>query len=542
MHFPSGSMSTYVLFGSPLRECTRRKLIMKHRLFSILVLIVVFALGVATVQGSGALPSSGWWTKVTVQSLADATAINLTAYDGSNPAGITAGQGTLNNGWASVFTPASLPASFAGSGVVSASGPVQAIEEVTNRQSSGFGIAGGQARAIFQGISNPDTILYFPVAKLNWFGQDTIFYLQNAGSNPTTIEAVFFMGSAAAGTFHVYTATTPSVPPNQMVVVSPADARDSLGQSIPTTAAQGASNNTTMRNIGGMRATASEKLAGSYAEYSRGSITSLNATRALTSGDVETGAFAPSAKMFWYNRFTGFSIMNVDTQPINITVTFVGTSQYSGGNCVTLGHPYVDQKTNIQPMQVGLFLQYPGYTNVPRYCMMTAQISATGSFVAVINENNVSGATAGSVYYAAPNNSATTSSTNKLAFPHFVDQFNDAGVVMDGAAVIQNIDPANPATNVVATFYCYTAGNPATSWTAVSKPLTITVGNSFMFWRPQSYAPNKAQMATQFAATNALCSILVTGDQGDKLVGAYNEVSRTTGQADDENYEAFNLP
>jgi hypothetical protein len=397
--------------------------------------------------------------------------------------------------------------------------------------------SGGKARGITQGMSVPSTSLTFPVAKLNWYTQDTIFYIQNAGNSAATATAVFYMGNSAVGTNAIYTYTTPSVNPGQMVVISPADARDSLNNPIPTvpSGGNGVNDGTKRANLGGALITSSQPLAGAYAEYYRGNVNSVNMTRALITSDRGTKAYAPNVKRWWYSRWTGIAVQNVDTVPITVTASLVGTGQYAGSTC--LGGSYTDTLSNIPPGQSSNFLFYnaAGYTNLPNYCLAAATLNGTGQFVAVANENNIPGTPAGgSVYYIMSDGSATTN----LAAPWFVDQRTSNGVQFDGGLLIQNVD-AITATNVIATFYnCSTPGTASTPFTATSKSLTISPGGSFLFWRPYSYLPVKNQMASLFQYNNVECGVLVTGDR--RLVGMYNEVSVAAGAADDASFELFN--
>ena len=122
---------------------------------------------------------------------------------------------------------------------------------VTNRESGGLGVAGGQAAAQYQGIDGVavDTTLYFPMAKNNRYGKTTSFYIQNAGSTAATATCVFTMDDS-----NTYNYTTPSIGPGQMVVVTPADAL------VPATG-------TNRNNIGSLKVTSSQPLAGVVMEY-----------------------------------------------------------------------------------------------------------------------------------------------------------------------------------------------------------------------------------------------------------------------------------
>ncbi len=173
-----------------------------------------------------------------------------------------------------------MPDGFNGSAVVSADQPIKAIVNVTNRESGGLGVAGGQAAAQYQGIDGVavDTTLYFPMAKNNRYGKTTSFYIQNAGSTAATATCVFTMDDSTP-----YNYTTPPIGPGQMVVVTPADAL------VPATG-------TNRNNIGSLKVTSSQPLAGVVMEYNTGEspATLLQGTRGFTANDFDTAVFAPT--------------------------------------------------------------------------------------------------------------------------------------------------------------------------------------------------------------------------------------------------------
>lgn len=478
------------------------------------VVIASLVVGLALVVSSAAfatgnLPASGWWTGEQVQNVGTITGtITITAYDtASSSQYVTSTQ--VGSGSAFTFLPssfASMPSGFTGSAIVSSDQPIKAIVNVTNQQSGSLGVAGGKAAAQYQGTENPATTLYFPLAKNNRFGKTTIFFVQNAGSSSATATAVFKMDSGSTFTF-----TTPAIGPGQMTAIVPSDA------GVPTSPSDG-----TRVNIGSMSITSAQALAGTVMEYTEGETvaTVLKGTRGFTSADFDTKAYAPVAKHNRFNRFTGIQVQNVGGSPIDITINYVGTSS----TCV--GQTFSDTATGVAAGASRTFVQQVGSTNLPSNCTASATISATGNFVAIINEDNTgTGTPAGITYSALADGQATT----KVSVPLFKDQ----RFGFSSGLQIQNVGVAT-ATNVVATFACRV--NATTTFTAVSNPQTIAVGGAKLFYKP-SGAPS--DFSTPFAQSGVNCSVTVTGDQN--LVAIINETPDTAGALDDNNYEAFNL-
>jgi hypothetical protein len=488
----------------------------KKLTISIFAGIILAGVIMTAALASGSLPGSGWWTTEVVQNVGASTAnVSVTAYSSSSASTYITTTSVISS-WATTVLPSDfsgMPSGFNGSAVVSADQPIVGLGYITNRQSGSFGVAGGKGIVRYQGMSSPASTLYFPVIKHNWFNLTSLFYLQNTGVSSVTATAVFVTGLSTPTS---YTYTTPLIGPNKMVVVSPADA------GVPT----GPSDVNTRVNIGSLTVTSSGMLAGMYIDYKTTENPSLaiNGTRALTPTDIDVKAYNPAVKNNWAGRYSGIPILNVDSVPITVSVKYVGTN----GACA--GSVYTDTVNNLKPKSQFSVVLQTGLTNVPDTCLAAATLTGTGNFVALGNEANTSSSpSAGSAVYALPDNSKTT----KVAVPVFMDDRLDA---FRSGLQIQNAG-SSTATNVVAKFYCYGNGTSNTPFTATSKPLTITPGSTFLFYRP--FATQASSFATPFAYGNALCSVIVTGDQ--PLLALVNEVAVTSGAFDDAKWEGFNL-
>lgn len=477
---------------------------------SILVLGLLIA-GVASAQTG--LPGSGWWSGEQVQNVGTGTAtIQIVAYD-SQTTNTYSESKSVAAGSAYTFTPindfASMPAGFQGSAVISSDQPIKAITNVTNQPAGSLGTTGGKAAAQYQGTDQNSVAntLYFPLAKGDHFGKTTSFYIQNAGSaNATNIVATFTMRN---GNVHTY--NLPTLGANRMAVFTVQD----------SATYNPSSNNA---RVGSLVVTGDQPLAGVVMEHdtTANPAVVLNSTRGFTSGDFDTKAYAPVVKNSRFGRFTGLQVQNTSGGPINITVNYTG----SGGSCK--GLTYSDQANSVANGSSATFVHLSGSTNLPANCTASATITATGSFVAIVNEQETVGSPkAGTTYSAMSDGAATT----KVSIPLFKDGRFGATTGLQ----IQNVGNA-AATNWSATFTC-TGG---ASFTAVSDPAktgAIQPGAAFLFYKPSS--ANLFTAGQPFTSSNVNCAVTITSNQ--PIVAIANEAPTTPGTIDDNNYEGFNL-
>lgn len=476
----------------------------------------------ALASGSAAIPGGGWWSGEQVQNVGSVSGdITVTAYDSASSSTYSSTK-TIAAGASATFLPADfsgMPSGFIGSAIVSASVPIQAITNVTNRLAGSYGVSGGLAAGQYQGMTAGDTTLYFPLAKNNLYNKTTTFYIQNAGSSAATALATFHFGGSP------YTFTTPSIAPGAMVAVVPADAG----------APSGTSGN------GSLVVTSSQPMAGVVmeAKTSENPATLLQATRGFTTADAGTVAYAPIIKNNLYGRFTGLQVQNVSGGPVNITVAY--TTSCGGG-------PYSDSATGVASLSSATFVHLTGQTNLPDGCLASATVTGTGNIVAIVSESYTAaflsanpGRSQESTTYSAFPNAAKTA---KLSAPLFKENAYGKGTGLQ----VMNVG-SSTATNVVLAFT-----GPTGTYT--SMPQTITAGNSLTFVDVRNKAPsfwNGTAMTpaalggcpanTTGCGTNGVFGVVVTADQ--PIVAIANESTYPFGapliSQDKSNYECFNL-
>jgi hypothetical protein len=491
---------------------------MSRKLVTVISIVVLASMVLSSSAMAQSLPGTGWWSGTQVQNVGSSQAtVQVLLYDSASTAQFPSSDILIDPGAATTFTPnsfAGLTAGFQGSGIVSSNQPVKAITNVTNQLSGGLGTTGGKAAAQYQGTEATATTIYFPLTKNNRFGETTAYYIQNAGTSAATAQVVFKMDNGS-----VFTHTTPPIGVGQMVVVVPDDA------GVPDTPS-----NATRVNVGSATVTSAQPLAGTVLEYREGEnpATVLKGTRALTGADFDSKAFAPVAKNNRFGRFTGIQVLNVSGSPINVTIDYVGSA---ANNPACLNQTFQDTATGIAPGTSKTFVNLTGQSNLAANCTAAATISATGNFVAIVNESNMTGGTAaGTAYFALPNNSKTT----KVSAPLFKDRRFSFSTGLQ----IQNVGSAT-ATNVVATFVCKGNNGSNTPFTAISNPRTIPAGGAYLFIKPSTMPAGTFTGGNPFSLQGANCGVTVTGDQ--PLVSILNESPDTAGALDDNNYEGFNL-
>lgn len=488
---------------------------------SLLAVLVLTLVATTLASAQSTLPGSGWWSGQQVQNVGTANAtIEIVAYEKDNPSNTYSDSQSVAQGDAYTFTPftglTNLPDGFMGSAVVSADQPIKAIVNVTNLKAGSVGVDGGTAAAQYQGIdgSAVGTTVYFPLAKGDYYGATTTYYVQNAGSTAATVTADFTMRTGAT-----YQYTTPSLEPNQMAVFSIYDD--------PSYSAPGGTDDD--GRVGSMIATSTQPLAGVVMEHATTATPAkyVQGTRGFTSADFDTKAYAPVVKNQYFGRFSGLQVQNVGSSDIDITVTYKGADGACNGQTKTESATNVAGGTSHTFVQLGT-----GMGPLGGNCLASATIEATGDFVAIVNEVPVSGGGAGITYYAIPDGAATT----KVSAPLFKDNYYDS----TSGLQIQNVGSA-AASNIVATFSC-TNEDGSAAFTAISEPQSAAVGSSVQFFLPSQPGTGKPAFtaANPFSAGEKNCSVTVDSDQA--VVAIVNEMGWGPNLGiDDNNYEGFNL-
>jgi hypothetical protein len=312
------------------------------------------------------------------------------------------------------------------------------------------------------------------------------------------------------GDTHNY--NVPTIAPNKMVVFSVFDS--------PTYTGTGVNDS----RVGGLVVVGSQTMAGVVMEHDHNVAPAvvLNGTRGLTSADFATTAYAPIIKSNRFGRFTGLQVQNVSAGPIDVTVSYEGTA----GACA--GSDYTETADDLAPNASVTFVHFPGRTSLPENCTASATVTATGNFVSIVNEQEMTGMPkAGITYFGL------TNATNTISVPQYKDvRFNATSGLQ-----IQNVGNA-AATSWTATFVC----QGGASFTAISDPAktgAIPAGGAFNFFTPSDNDLFTA--ANPFASNNVNCAVTIEADQ--PIVAVNNEMAYpAVGVLDDNNFEGFNLP
>ena len=490
----------------------------KLRILALVAIVAMMVANMAAAQGISNLPGGGWWSGQQVQNVGDADAtISIVAYD-KDSTDMYDDEQTVASGAAFTFSPfaglTNLPDGFQGSAVVSADQPIKAIVNVTNLMVGTVGVDGGKAAAQYQGVDGAavaDT-LYFPLAKGDFYGATTTFYVQNAGD-----VAASFTGSFEMNDGNTYVYTSPAIEPNRIAIFSVFDATgydkgDAAGGDV---------------RLGALSVTSAQPMAGVVMEHSTTDATAvaLFGTRGFTANDFDTKAYAPVIKNNFYGQFTGLQVQNVSAADIDVTVTYIVAQGPSGA-----GTEYTDSAT-VAPGTSHTFVQLDA-TGSPlaEGDLAGATISATGGeFVAIVNEQN-SAATVGITYSAMPDGAAT----QKISIPLFKDFF----YASSSGLQIQNVGDAEAS--ATATFACTTEGGA--SFTADSNAFSIAAGETYLFYAPSTAGnPGAGLFDSGEFQTDANCSVTINADQN--IVAIVNEqgVEGNAGNLDNNNYEGFNL-
>ncbi|MFP4394747.1 MAG: hypothetical protein ACLFTI_05735 [Anaerolineales bacterium] len=375
------------------------------------------------------------------------------------------------------------------------------------------GVDGGKAAAQYQGVDGAavaDT-LYFPLAKGDFYGATTTFYVQNAGDAAASFTASFAMNDG-----DVYEYTSPAIEPNRIAIFSVFDAEeydngDAAGGDV---------------RLGSLTVTSDEPMAGVVMEHATADATAvaLFGTRGFTANDFDTKAYAPVIKNNFYGQFTGLQVQNVSDADIDVTVDYVVAQGPSGAGTI-----HQDTAT-VAPGTSHTFVQLDS-SNTPlaEGDLAGATISATGEFVAIVNEQN-SAASVGITYSAMPDGAAT----QKVSIPLFKDFYYGSSSGLQ----IQNVGDAEAS--ATATFACTTEGGDP--FTVDSDAFSIAAGETYLFYAPSTAGNPGADLfdSGEFQ-TDANCSVTIEADQN--VVAIVNEqgVEGNAGNLDNNNYEGFNL-
>ena len=493
---------------------------MKKKFFGIFVTLISIVMITSSVLAGGSPPGSGWWSGEVVQNVSGTSAnVSIQAFDATGTSTYSTASVSVPTGGNKVFLPsdfAALPATFSGSGVVTADQDIRGIVNLTNRLVNPWGVAGGLAAGQYQASGTGATSVRFPLMKANYNLKTTTFYVQNAGDTAAAVTATFYVGA------NQYVYTSAAVDPYRMIAISPSDATPAIPNN----------------SLGSMVATSTQPLVGVVLEHLtvENPATLLQATRGFASTEANATFYAPIIKYNYNNRFTGIAVQNTEASSVNVTVTY-SSATTPGCNNVTQGPTPVAANASV------FFVQQAG-SPLTAGCLASAKITATGKIVVVVNEAyttayltaNPSKKQEGTTYSAF----AASAATAKVVVPLYKENANSKTTGL----AIQNVGTV-AATNVVATFV-------GPGGTYVTLPQTIQPGASLILFEVRKTpalwsgtAMSNASLGgcpSNNCGANGVFGVTITSDQPIVAIANESTNSFATFAQDKNNYEGFNMP
>jgi hypothetical protein len=463
-------------------------------------MVAVALLAAAAVVAQTTPPGSGWTTGMQFQNVGQSDAeVRLYLYTPQGQS-IDCGTRTAVPGGSVnylVDTHCVIPGQFGGSAVVESNQPLRGIVHVNN---GGVGQAGG----IYNGTTMDEIAetLFFPLVKHNHAGRTTTFHIQNASADTASVTATFRVSGAT------YTKQYDNIPPNAMVVVSPADAGVPAGDG----------------RVGSLTVVGSSKLAGTSLEHQHTAAIAQNlqASKAFTAADYDDKVYCPLFRNAHtaQNLTTGAQVQNVGSSAQTITLTY---QPRDGGNVVT-------KSENVQPGASATF--YAPFIGIPAGSVGSVTITGQGNIVAVVNdEGSENGVRRTTTYACFPAGKATT----RVVLPLYKEYWigNTTGIQ------IQNVAENGAQADITIT---YIATNTGTRVTLKPGTLVAAGGSTTFFGVSQGiFPPTMTTVSGNRAALmNTFGSVII--ESNTPIVAIANESSfgpNASGQ-DSKNYEGFN--
>lgn len=473
---------------------------MHYKRITIPAIVAVALLAAAAVLAQTTPPGSGWTTGMQFQNVGQSDAeVRLYLYTPQGQS-IDCGTRTAVPGGSVnylVDTHCVIPGQFGGSAVVESNQPLRGIVHVNN---GGVGQAGG----IYNGTTMDEIAetLFFPLVKHNHAGRTTTFHIQNASANTASVTATFRVSGAT------YTKQYDNIPPNAMVVVSPADAGVPAGDG----------------RVGSLTVVGSSKLAGTSLEHQHTAAIAQNlqASKAFTAADYDDKVYCPLFRNAHtaQNLTTGAQVQNVSSSAQTITLTY---QPRDGGNVVT-------KSENVQPGASATF--YAPFIGIPAGSVGSVTITGQGNIVAVVNdEGSENGVRRTTTYACFPAGRATT----RVVLPLYKEYWigNTTGIQ------IQNVAENGAQADITIT---YIATNTGTRVTLKPGALVAAGGSTTFFGVSQGiFPPTMTTVSGNRAALmNTYGSVII--ESNTPIVAIANESSfgpNASGQ-DSKNYEGFN--
>jgi hypothetical protein len=497
--------------------------------FKIGVLTILIAMMALTTVGAAGPPGAGWWTSFAIQNVtSSAGTLVVSAYQGDS--GSVSGTYTTSDAIAAdgalsyhpgfgedlsqgrIDFDTSLPDGFIGAVVVSSDVSIVATGEVGNNAQGSVGVSGGTAKGQYQAVGGDKvaSVIRFPVAKNNFAGQTTTFYIQAAGAD-ADVTATFNMdnGSSYQQTY--------TIAANSMHVVSPDDA------GVPSGQAKGGG------SFGALTvASTTGPIAGVVCEHQHSTSpgTIVLATRGFTPGELGTKLYAPVIKHAFANAATtGLTVQNAEgSASITITATFQ-VYNVLGGSSASIGDTYVEVFSNVPAGSQVTFrgLNTGTVGGMPAGTLASATIEGTGDIVATVNEAN----SLGKAVYSCFN---SDNATAKVALPQVKELFYG----MTNGVIVQNVDTTSTTVELT-----YVQGG---STYILTYDLGVGEAKSFYLVSDASrgYTPKSG---STLPASGAKYAVTVESTGGQKIVAIAQEadVDAGNGVLDLKNYEGFSL-
>jgi hypothetical protein len=524
------------------------------KLAVLLAVVLAAAVTMSVLADTTALPGSGWWSPFQVQNVGDGTAeVTYTAYSQQSASAVEtfseSGTITIAMGSSRTYNPAAatvagallgfnttdkhLPSGFAGGVEIASNQPLRAVVTVNNFPSGAMGVSGGAASAYYQSVQTPGTILSFPVAKNNYFGQTTNFYIQAAGGD-ATINATFSYIIRGDPTPREKVVTGVAIGQGRTYLLDPAAAgmeADTLGSlTVEATAGQ---------------------IAGVVIEAQAGVDVGTFAlsTKGFSPEDADTVVVAPTNKTAYFNASTGWQLQNTTEVAANAVVTFTISGVANNSPAQTAGiQPGDEFRYEFTIPANGSYLfstgkaaganyykavEVGGTRTITNGLFFAGKVVADQKLVGTVNEANGG-------FRILYSSFGVGGATTKLAAPAVKEGFFGQRT----ALTVQNVGTA--ATTPTAVYQCTQGGQGGTIGSR-----TYTVGASAGV---PSLAPGEAfnffqlSNATRWGGTAPIeipageqgfnCAVTVTAGQA---IVAVAQESIVSGAQDIKNYEGFNL-
>lgn len=517
----------------------------KRKLFTVVILVLLMAIGIVATSSAQGPDGSGWWASFTIQN-ATANDVNVvsTAYHATGGAGTTYSNSvTLPGDYSVIFHPGlaanctspvtvsgcrigltpNLPAGFEGSAVISSDDTVYAITTVNNNASGSVGVSNGTARSSYQGVDGASaaTTLYFPTVKNNFSGQTTAFFVQAAGAE-ADVTISYRMNNG-----NTYTQNQ-TIQANKMFAFSPSAA------GVPSCNGGNGGGSSTAPCFGGATVTSDTPVAGVVIEYIDGaSVASyVLATRGLSDADAGTTVAAPAMKNSFNGGTTGATILNTGASSATVNLDFAVTSS-SAGCPISPGHTTSDSVT-IAPGASVVVNQLQGNTGdldiLANRCVFYSMVATSNQpIVMTVNENRTYQGVPVKAVYTGFN---AAGATDTVYIPLYKEFFNGQ------ASGLTVVNAHNSTATVIRATFTSSTGSTHVVQTTSAVPAGAAV-NFFELYNGQA---GFTAVSGGMPAFNTKHSVVVEAvTAGVPLVAITQESDRDGAPIFDiTNYEGFN--